>query len=65
MFPKGLFDLAKPELNLKPVSVIDLVSNQRVELKPNSDSKMASPIGIGMQFFQFLFFTFSLPMTSY
>ena len=60
-----LFDLAEFELDPNPVSFVDLVSNQTMELKPDSGSKMASPMGIATQFIQAFFFTFSLAMTFY
>ena len=47
---QGLFDLANFELYLKPVLLVDLMSNQTVELKQDPCSKMASPIGIATQF---------------
>ena len=55
----GLCYWSESELDPKPVSVLGLVSNQTVELKPDSGGKMASAIDIVTQFIEAFFFTFS------
>ena len=57
--------LAESELNPKPVSVVDLVSIQTVELKPDAGSRMAAPHRYCDIIYPGFFLTFRLPMTCY